>query len=220
MLPEDRILSLYEQVKYLDQSGIAGAFVECGVWKGGAVGMMALAAGGPAGERKLHLFDSFTDICEPHAELDGDRALQEVGSTGTGTGALRPIEGAYDGVGGHGTVEACKKLLHARIGYSKDLVDFHIGWFQDTLPVDAGSIGPIALLRLDGDWYESTRVCLEHLYDLVVPGGFVVIDDYGTYEGCKKAVNEFVASRKIPVFLQSIDIGCVYFTKPGEQTGS
>ena len=78
----------------------------------------------------------------------------------------------------------------------------------------APAIGPIAILRLDGDWYASTKICLEHLYDQVVSGGFVIVDDYGTYEGCRKAVDEFLAARGLHVFLSHVDPDCRYWIKP------
>ena len=85
---------------------------------------------------------------------------------------------------------------------------------QDTLPRDSSRIESIAILRLDGDWYASTKVCLDHLYDKVVSGGFVIVDDYGYYEGCKKAVDEFIEERGLEVFLSQVDSGCVYWTRP------
>jgi hypothetical protein len=69
------------------------------------------------------------------------------------------------------------------------------GWFQDTLPVTRAKIGPIAVLRLDGDWYESTKVCFENLFDQVSNNGFVILDDYFSCFGCKKATDEFLAAR-------------------------
>jgi hypothetical protein len=88
------------------------------------------------------------------------------------------------------------------------------GWFQETLPVAKHEIGPIAVLRLDGDWYDSTKVCLENLYDLVTVGGFVLIDDYGYWEGCRRAVDEFLASRKLEVALNAVDDSGVWFEVP------
>ncbi len=84
-----------------------------------------------------------------------------------------------------------KQFLEQRIGYDPAHLIYHKGWFQDTLPI--ADTPEIAVLRLDGDWYASTRVSLKHLYDRVVPGGFVIIDDYGCYDGCRKAVDEFLA---------------------------
>ena len=92
--------------------------MECGVWKGGAVGMMALASDRT---RRLHLFDSFTEICEPDAVLDGAQALAEVGQANA-EGRLRPVAGIYDAVGGPGTIDACRDLIERRIGYPSDLI--------------------------------------------------------------------------------------------------
>ena len=76
-------------------------------------------------------------------------------------------------------------------------------------------VGTIAILRLDGDFYGSTKVVLEELYDQVVSGGVVIIDDYGAFEGCRKAVNEFLVSRsKDPVHLVVVDRSIRYFIKP------
>ena len=216
MLPRERLVSLYDQVAFCDQNNVDGALVECGVWKGGAVGLMALATRGPRSSRRdIHLFDSFADICEPRADRDGDHALEEAAQfSGSMDGQLVPMTGFYDSVGGHGTLEECQHLLEETFGYPKNQLHYHVGWFQDTLPPVSDSIGPIALLRLDGDWYDSTLVCLESLYDSVVRGGFVVIDDYGTYEGCRRAVDEFIASRKVTAYLHRVDAGCRYFQKP------
>ena len=71
------------------------------------------------------------------------------------------------------------------------------GWFEDTLPETAGRIGPISLLRIDADWHASVKCCLEHLYDQVSLGGYVILDDYFTYDGCAVAVHEFLGSRSL-----------------------
>ena len=216
MLPHERMVSLYDQVSYCDRIGLAGALVECGVWKGGAVGLMALATMAHGGSpRDLHLFDSFTDICPPDPAVDGDRAIQESGGRATADAqAPQPMEGFYDSVGGHGTRADCERLIEGTIGYPSAAVHYHQGWFQDTVPETAKSIGPVAVLRLDGDWYASTMICLEHLYANVVEGGIVILDDYGTYDGCRRAVDEFLATRGIDVFLNRVDAGCYYFVKP------
>jgi len=216
MLPRGRLISLFDQVAVCARQRIPGALVECGVWKGGSVGLMAAALLQEGDrERHLHLFDSFTDICAPDPEKDGARALHEVSGRHVEAGAHpTPLTGIYDPLGGHGTIAACKALIEGKIGYSPERVHYHQGWFQDTLPEQAAQIGEIALLRLDGDWYASTKVCLEHLYDQVVPRGFVIIDDYGTYEGCRKAVDEFLEARGLAPFLCRVDGGCYFFVKP------
>jgi O-methyltransferase len=217
MLSEARQSSLFDQVLHCEQMRIEGAIVECGVWKGGAIGLTALALlhSSVTPNRELHLFDAFSDICPPDPAIDGSRAMDEFKKFPlTGSTKLQPVEGAYDSVGGHGTVLACRELIEERIGYPSSLVQYHVGWFQDVLPTDAPKIGPIAILRLDGDWYASTKVCLDYLYDRVVSGGFVIIDDYGAYEGCKRAVDEFMRERVINAFLHRVDQVCYYFVKP------
>jgi hypothetical protein len=194
----ERLATLWQQVRYLDRYAIGGALVECGTWRGGSVGMMALAhlASEPTPSRQIHLFDSFEGLPEPTAK-DGTKAARYAGGR---------VTGALD------TIDACvaplvdnRALLEGSIGYPTELLTYHQGWFQETVPAAAPSLGPIALLRLDGDWYESTVVCLEHLYPFVPPGGVVVIDDYGHWEGARRAVDEFVAGLHEPVLLGHID---------------
>ena len=215
MLPRERLISLYDQVVFCERQGIEGALVECGVWKGGAVALMAKASKLHSKKsRHIHLFDSFLGICEPNAEYDGKRALEEVAPyTDAARGRLEPVQGFYDSVGGHGTLEANRELLEKEIGYPADFLHYHVGWFQQTVPQSANSIGAIAILRLDGDWYESTRICLDFLYDSVQQGGFVIIDDYGTYDGCRRAVDEFIANRQIRGYLHPVDAACRYLVK-------
>jgi hypothetical protein len=88
------------------------------------------------------------------------------------------------------------------------------GWFNDTLSAHKERIGKIALLHLDGDWYESVKVCLDELYDSVIQGGFIVIDDYGHWQGCRKATDEFIKQRNLKIDLSSTDYTGVYFQKP------
>ncbi len=215
MLSQTRVTSLADQVTYCNKNNIEGAFVECGVWKGGAVGLMAMASKASGrSNRVLHLFDSFTDICAPDPAIDGEKAIAEAGGRATYVpGQPTPLTGIYDNMGGHGTIESCKELIIDKVQYPSESLIFHKGWFQDTVAAASAAVGPIAILRLDGDWYESTKVCLEGLYDNVVSGGFVVIDDYLAYEGCRKAVDEFIEKRKLKVFLARVDTGCYFFVK-------
>lgn len=217
MLAKRRLVTLYEQVAYCERNAIPGAFVECGVWKAGAVGLMAIANLRRSPRRRpLHLFDAFDDICEPDAAVDGDRAVREARELSGSTepaGRLQALPGFYDRVGGHGTLGEARHLLEQAIGYDPAFLHYHVGWFQETLPQVHEEIGPIALLRLDGDWYASTMVCLEHLYDKVVPGGIVILDDYGAYEGCRRAVDEYLARRDARPYLSPVDSDCRYFIK-------
>jgi len=213
MVVYGKLVTLYQQAVFCERQGLAGSFVECGTWKGGAVGLMALAnlAHGQT-RRDLHLFDSFAGIPEPNAAVDGEAAVRfarEAG--GKADGQLVALKNAYRE---SGTLAANKDLLEERIGYPKTHLHYHEGWFQETLPQTAAELGDIAILRLDGDWYDSTRVCLQHLYDKVVRGGFIIIDDYGCYAGCKKAVDEYMQENSINAYLHHIDREARYWLKP------
>lgn len=202
----ERLASLWEQVRYLDQRGIEGSLVECGVWRGGSMGMMALAhlnAAKRAG-RRLHFFDSFEGLPMP-SKADGQDARAYAGGDSGALLATGQCAAPLDD----------SKALMARLGYPEELCSYHVGWFEETVPRAAPSIGPIALLRLDGDWYESTRVCLSHLYANVAPWGVIVIDDYGHWEGCRRAIDEFLATQSAPILLHRIDYTGRYFVKPG-----
>ncbi|MFA7359806.1 MAG: TylF/MycF/NovP-related O-methyltransferase [Candidatus Kapaibacterium sp.] len=219
MLPYVNLLTLYEQCRYLENLNLEGDYVECGVWKGGAIGLMALVSlKFGRGKRKIHLFDSFEGICAPNENMDGEKAINEIkefGGKNTYTnGELIPLIGLYKRYGGEGTLDENINLIEKVIKYPKELVSYHKGWFQDTIPKETVGIKKIAILRLDGDWYESVKIPLEHLYFKVTKGGFVIIDDYGKYEGCKKATDEFLKNNNINVYLHYSSPTCRYFIKP------
>jgi hypothetical protein len=210
MLSYQRLVTLYQQVIFCEEHDIRGSFVECGTWKGGAVGLMALGNLSHSSTRRhIHLFDSFEGLPEPDRSIDGAKAVAEALKAGGGTsGQLIALPWLV------GPLETNKELLEQTIGYDPGHLHYHKGWFQETVPKDAAEVGPIAILRLDGDWYASTKVCLEHLYDLVVSGGFVIIDDYGCFEGCQKATDEFLNKRGIRAYLNHIDSTGRYLIKP------
>ncbi|MCC6824998.1 MAG: class I SAM-dependent methyltransferase [Acidobacteria bacterium] len=200
--------TLYELVIHLDRYNVEGDLVECGVWKGGSAGIMAAASlrGAKEAKRVLHLFDLFDDIVAPDPEKDAGRGVDEIneflkkkGKTLSDISANETLTGIYDGHGGHGKVEIVRELLVNKIRYPESKLCFHVGLFQDTVPA-ADDIGKIAMLRLDGDWYDSIKIPLDHLYDRVVKGGVVIIDDYWTYEGCRRAVDEFMEENKLTYF--------------------
>jgi O-methyltransferase len=205
-LSYERLVTLYQQVAYLERNRLPGALVECGVWRGGAAAMMALANLAEGSERRmLHLFDSFKGMPEPDLARDGEEALRWAGQRGDGSLVSTGVNVA--------SPEEVRSLIIGRIGYPASSVVIHRGWFQDTLPVARPRIGPIALLRVDADWYESTLVALEHLFDLVIPRGVVVIDDYGAFEGCRRATDEFLARHAPDAYLHHIDYTGRYFIK-------
>lgn len=219
MVPEINLLTLYEQVVYCEKNQIPGDFVECGVWKGGAVGMMAIAnQNHGVKSRDLRLFDAFDDICEPDPEVDGDKAFEHMlflsnKKKSEFKGRIEPVKGVYNYLGGHGTIAICNELLVDKLRYNDKNIYYYKGWFEKTMKEYSEQITQIAILRLDGDWYSSTRTILECLFDKVVPGGVIIVDDYGTYDGCRKAVNEFMTERNIKTFLSYSDYSCRYFVK-------
>jgi hypothetical protein len=207
MLSYQRLVTLWQQVRYLDRAGLQGSLVECGTWKGGAAALMALAhrrSGAPS--RELHLFDSFEGLPEPNRIHDGDIAANYAGARASGM--LRSIGKCV------GALEDNRHAVGVIAGYPSALTHFHAGWFQETLKALPAGFGAIALLRIDGDWYESTKICLEVLFPKVVSGGIVVIDDYGKWSGCREAVDEFLAGLQRPLLLNHIDAAGRYLIVP------
>lgn len=173
----------YGVTKMVLQQQIPGDFVECGVFAGAQVAAMAKAIvdTGETG-RKIHLFDSFVGI--PKA--------------GPKDNTIRPLVGGDSGELVTSGVSICSsadvRKHMEEWGVPADLLVYHEGWFQDTVP--AAEIGPIALLRLDSDLYESTLVCLKHLYPRISKGGWCIADDY-VLDGCREAVNQYLGSSPI-----------------------
>ncbi|MEH2510507.1 O-methyltransferase [Nitrobacteraceae bacterium AZCC 1564] len=214
MLPMPRLFDAYEAVTSINSEGLAGDIVECGVWNGGCVGLMAIAnSNHPGPHRRFHLFDSFEGLPQPSShdkEVIVDFEARHPGvQMRDDDPELIPI-GACAGI----SQPAVENFLVKKLGLAKESFVFHVGWFQDTVPRSLSAIDQIALLRIDGDWYDSTKVCLETLYDRVVRDGFIIIDDYGTFSGCRKAVDEFFSKAGIAPLIRQSDQDCIYFRKP------
>jgi hypothetical protein len=185
-----------------EERKVEGALLECGVAEGGTAAMMALASQA-LGEkpRQKWFFDSYEGLPEPTIED------YQGGKTGN---FIRPLpKGAC-----LGTIEQVSGLMFDSLGLSRDQVHLVKGWFQDTVPEHRKEVGPIAVLRLDGDWYESTKIPLENFFDQITPGGFVIIDDYATCFGSRKAVDEFRTKRNLTTPLLQDGRGGVWFEKP------
>jgi O-methyltransferase len=192
MVPVESLTDLAQLVGTALTFNIPGDFVECGVWRGGASFLMAdlLRQAGVKG-RKVWLFDSFEGL-PPPAELDGEAALAY---------ARNKDSPEY--------LDNCRASLEEVRRSAADLglgpyTEFVKGWFDQTLPAQRDRIGPIAILRIDGDWYSSVRCCLDNLYDRVADGGFVVFDDYYTYDGCAIAAHEFLGARRLAHRLENV----------------
>lgn len=197
MTSPERLFSLIQAVRYISSARIAGSIVECGVWRGGsmmAAALTLLERGDTA--RELYLFDTFEGMSPP-----GSRDVSHDGKAASELLAA-PRSTAADSAWCYATLPDVQAGL-ASTRYPAERVHFILGKVEDTLPRQAP--GSIALLRLDTDWYESTRHELEHLYPLLVPGGVLIIDDYGHWAGCRQAVDEYFGARNIPLLLHRVD---------------
>ena len=191
----DRRASLVAAIDHLVKHRIAGDIVECGVWRGGSMMLaaQALMARGDS-SRELWLYDTFEGMSEPTAEdksVHGETAAARLARTTKGEGVW--CEASLDDV----------QANLWSIGYPRERIHFVKGKVEDTIP--ATLPGRTALLRLDTDWYESTRHELAHLYPLLVRHGVLVIDDYGYWQGARQAVDEYFGAAAEPVFLHRID---------------
>ena len=211
----DRLLNAYDLARRTERDGREGAFVECGVWRGGAAALMALVARDTGRGRPTHLFDSFEGLPRPTVQDGEDHRTWGTGRTEAGgVPELEPI-GLYVA-----PAEDVSDFLFRQLRLDPDRVRIHKGWFQHTLPDARREVGPIALLRIDADWYASVKACLDNLYESVVEGGYVVLDDYGEYPGCRLAFEEFCREASLSVRLQEIDDTGVWFQKPARRAAA
>jgi hypothetical protein len=192
MSGEARLRGLYGALKDVTQRGIPGDVVECGTARGGSAALLGLAIKESGIPRTLWVFDTFEGIPPPTAaDPDHDMAVPYTGSF---RGELAQVSALFDRLG-----------IRANARFVK-------GRFEETVP--ATDVGTIAVLHLDGDWYSSVKVCLDYLYDRVSPGGVIQIDDYGHWQGARKAVDEFMAARGISADLRYLDYTGRQFVKP------
>jgi O-methyltransferase len=195
MTSTERIVASMLAVRHVVTAGIPGDIVECGVWRGGNMMAMALtlARAGDT-DRHLYLYDTFEGMSEP---TDADVGVD--GQTARKTFAtLEPSDAGWC----RASIEDVRASL-ASTGYPSDRLHFVKGRVEDTIP--ATLPGSIAVLRLDTDWYESTRHEFEHLYPRVSRGGIVMIDDYGHWAGARRAADEYLGRVAPGVFLHRID---------------
>jgi O-methyltransferase len=190
-----RIESLCSAVEYLVRNKIPGDIAECGVWRGGSMMAAALALK-QCGDttRTLHLYDTYEGM------TDAGKHDRESWTGKLASDLMRDAD--------ENATILCKASLDdvranlASTLYPAGKMRFVQGRVEDTIP---DGDGPIALLRLDTDWYESTRHELEHLYPRLVTGGVLIIDDYGYWAGARKAVDDYIAAHGLRLFLHRID---------------
>lgn len=194
----ERIYALCEAVKYIVNSKIPGDIVECGVWKGGsmiAVAQTLIQLNDCS--RNLHLFDTFEGMTEP-SEKDVDYQ----GFTASKYLKSSNKEEDINSIWCYAPLEAVKMAVKT-VGYDSNKIHFVKGKVEETIPSEAPKT--ISLLRLDTDWYESTKHELIHLFPRISPGGVIIIDDYGHWQGARKAVDEYIKEKKIKILLNRID---------------
>ncbi|MDB4777963.1 TylF/MycF family methyltransferase [bacterium] len=197
MTSPERILAVCNAVEYVVRSGVEGSFVECGVWRGGSTAAAALTLK-QLGEsdRELWLYDTFEGMSEP--------SKQDVDCWGYDAEQLLTEQDPDDAesVWCVSALQEVKDVI-LETGYPQERTRFIVGKVEETLPTQRPE--KIALLRLDTDWYESTRCEMEELFPRLQPGGVLIIDDYGHWKGCRKAVDEYIANNSINIFLNRID---------------
>jgi O-methyltransferase len=189
MLSSRRGRTLHRLASIVARDGVPGAVVDCGAWNGGSSILMAAGAR----ERDVWVFDSFAGLPVPGPQ-DGPKSTASAGKC---VGSEQKVRSGFEQF-------ADPSRLHIRAG-----------WFEDTLGPAAGEIGQVALLHCDGDWYDSVRLTLETFYPRVSPGGFVVIDDYGTWPGARRATDEFRTRAGDRARLHRIDHTGRYWRKTG-----
>ncbi len=194
MMGRQRLDNIQFCIETLLAEGIAGDFLEAGAWKGaGPILMRGVLKAHGVDDRTIWIADSFEGV--PVSTLPQDLGINLSKSAWPWISVSEPRV----------------KALIERYGLWDQTFRFLPGWFKDTL--GSSQIGPLALLRMDGDLYESTLDTLDPLYDKVVPGGFIIADDYGAIDACRQAVDEFRARRGITDPIVKIDWTGVYWRK-------
>jgi hypothetical protein len=204
MTSQERLVTLIRSVHYLEENGIDGDFVECGVWKGGSImAMIKVLQSLKVEERVVWLFDTFQGMTEPKdvdSKYDDTKADILLNNDPLRKSTIWAVSGMN---------EVKSNILS--LGYPINKLKFVEGPVEETLMDN--EIDKIALLRLDTDWYESTKIELEMLFPKLVKGGILIIDDYGHWKGCKQAVDEYFGKLDYQIFLNRIDYTGRIFVK-------
>ncbi|QEC52073.1 macrocin-O-methyltransferase TylF [Anseongella ginsenosidimutans] len=204
-LPE-RLFANYEAVNYITRNGIEGAITECGVWRGGStMTMLHTLLNRQDTRREIFMYDTFDGMSEPGEE---DKAY-----SGDPAALLLKNSDKHDprSVWCYASLEDVQRNVLST-GYPQERIHFVKGKVEDTIPATIPE--KIAILRLDTDWYESTLHELEHLYPRLQPGGVLLIDDYGHWEGARKAVDEYIREKGLRLLLCRTDYSGRIAIKP------
>jgi len=196
MISPERMTANIKAVHDAQEKSIPGCIIECGVWRGGSLLSMILAAENyPSIEREFHAYDTFAGMTPPTpADVDcNNQAAKTLIDSDPWVRCISHLDEVQHNISSHTSI----------------VPQYHVGDIVETRVVPS----PIAVLRLDTDWYESTRFELETFFPHVSPGGYVIIDDYGHWKGCKQAVDEFLAAHP-DIILHTTDYTGRYFVKP------
>jgi len=193
MTSPERMYALIQAVRYVSANAIAGAIVECGVWKGGSMAAVARTLlRSQDVKRDLYLFDTFEGMPEPGAQ-DVDYSGKQASEVLREDAGSRCADAPLDQV---------KEVLYGT-GYPRGKIHFVRGRVEETIPASAPD--KISLFRLDTDWYSSTNHELAHLFPRLSHAGVVIIDDYGHWRGSRQACDEYFSQNRIPILLNRID---------------
>lgn len=198
MTSAERVFGLIEGVKYISKYKIQGDLVECGVWKGGSMMAAALTLEHNKDvDRRLFMYDTYEGMSDP---TENDQTF-----SGEAAVKLLKKEDREKNTGGVWAYSSLPDVQQAMklTGYPGNLIHFVKGKVEDTIPQTLP--GSIALLRLDTDWYESTKHELTWLFPLLAKGGVLIIDDYGFWKGARKAVDEYFEENNIRILLNRMD---------------
>jgi O-methyltransferase len=208
MTSSEKLFALINAVRYTVDAQIEGAIVECGVWRGGSMHAVARTLDERGvHDRELYLFDTFEGMTEP---TDRDRKV-----TGDAAADLLAAKDKRQWVWAVASIEDVRAGLQT-LPYPYERFHLVQGPVEETIPEHCPD--KIALLRLDTDWYESTKHELEHMYDRLQPGGVLIIDDYGTWQGSKEATDEFLDETGEPLLMIRV-ARARFAVKPGLPAG-
>lgn len=197
MTSPEKLNALVYAVRYVTRHRVPGDVVECGVWRGGsmlAVAKTLIEAGDT--DRHLHLYDTFEGMSEPteHDRRHDGRSASE----------MLAASDRSAGVWAYASLEDVRATM-GQSAYPADRIHYYKGKVEDTIPGDVPD--RISILRLDTDWYESTRHELTHLWPRLVPGGVLLLDDYGWWDGARRAVDEWLTETDPQLLLLRMDEG-------------
>jgi hypothetical protein len=197
MTSPERMYSLWQAVRHVVRYDIPGDLVECGVWRGGSAMMMALTLlQQGVRDRGIWLYDTFAGMTRP-GEVDR-RAKDNAEMISRWEHFQRDTHNEWT----YASLDEVKENM-ARTGYPMERLNFVKGEVESTLPGTRPEA--ISALRLDTDWYQSTYHELTHLYPLLSRGGVLLLDDYGSFQGAKKAVDQYIQEQNLDLLLQRVD---------------